>query len=107
HPEGGAAAYNRALDLYTGELLPEDGPADWVVHERERRRDEASESAHAVAEMHLERGDPVAAAGACQRRLHGEQYDDALWRLCIGASEKAGDAAAAARARQKYDRILA
>jgi DNA-binding SARP family transcriptional activator len=100
-------AYNRALDLYTGELLPEDGPADWVVHERERRRDEASESAHAVAEMHLERGDPVAAAVACERGLHADQYDDALWRLCISAYEKAGDAAAAARAKQKYDRILA
>ena len=96
--DGALASYNRALDLYTGELLPEDGPADWVVHERERRRDEASESAHAVAEMHLERGDPVAAAVACERGLHADQYDDALWRLCIGAYEKAGDAAAAARA---------
>jgi DNA-binding SARP family transcriptional activator len=105
--EGALGSYNRALDLYTGELLPEDGPADWVVHERERRRDEASESAHAVAEMQLERGDPVAAAVACERGLHADQYDDALWRLCIGAYEKAGDAAAAARAKQKYDRILA
>ncbi len=100
-------AYTRALDLYVGDLLPEDGPAEWLVQERDRRRDEVSEAAHAVAVMHLDRNDPVAAAVACERGLHADQYDDALWRLCITAYEQAGDAAAAARARQKYERILA
>ena len=100
------AAYTRALDLYAGHLLPEDGPAEWLVRERDRRRDEVSEAAHAVARMHLDRGDPVGAAVACERGLHADHYDDALWRLCVCAYEQAGDAAAAARARQKYRRIL-
>ena len=48
--------------------------------------------------VHIERGDPVAAAVACERGLHADQYNDALWRLCMSAYEQAGDAAAAARA---------
>jgi DNA-binding SARP family transcriptional activator len=100
------AAYTRALDLYAGHLLPEDGPAEWLVRERDRRRDEVSEAAHAVARLHLDRGDPVGAAVACERGLHADHYDDALWRLCVSAYEQAGDQAAAARARQKYKRIL-
>jgi DNA-binding SARP family transcriptional activator len=105
-PEKAAAAYTRALDIYGGDLLPEDGPAEWVVNERDRRRDEFTESASAVAVAHIDRGDPVAAALACERGLHADQYNDTLWRLCASAYEQAGDAAAAARARQKYERIL-
>ena len=37
----------RAVSWYRGELLPEDGAAEWVVGERERLRLAAAQSAEA------------------------------------------------------------
>jgi DNA-binding SARP family transcriptional activator len=105
--ERAVEAFQRALDVYTGDLLPEDGPADWVVDERDLRRAEACEAACALAETLLGRGEALSAAVACERGLHVDRYEDALWRTCIAAYEHGGDAAAAERTRRKYERVLA
>jgi len=93
-------AFARALDVYGGELLPEDGPAEWVVERRERSRLAAVEAAEALAELLLEAGDAEGAARACARGLRIERYHDPLWRLLIRARETAGDQGAALKARQ-------
>lgn len=104
--DGAEAAFQRALDLYAGDLLPEDGPADWVWDERELRRTEACEAARALAELALARGDLLSAAIACERGLHVDRHEDGLWRLCEAAYERAGNTAAAERTRRRYEEML-
>ena len=99
-------AYARALDLYGGELLPGEGPAEWVVEERARRHAEAVDAGRALAELSLDAGRPRAAARTCERVLALDRDDDGLWRLAIAAYERAGDPAAAAGARRRYDDVL-
>ncbi|MGZ8693886.1 MAG: BTAD domain-containing putative transcriptional regulator [Gaiellaceae bacterium] len=105
--EEACASFERALDLHAGELLSEDGPTDWLVPERERRRFEASSAAHELGRLYLERGEPAKAAAACERGFYANPFHDAVWRLCIDAYEAAGNPAAAARTSQRYDAVLA
>jgi DNA-binding SARP family transcriptional activator len=99
-------ASRTALDLYAGELLPDAGPAEWVVAERERCRMDAADAAQRVAEAELAEGRPADAAATCERGLRVDRHRDGLWRLRIDASEKAGDLAGAAGARHAYDAVL-
>jgi DNA-binding SARP family transcriptional activator len=100
------AAYRAAVAEYAGDLLPEDGPADWVVARRERARADYVEAALGLAELVLvER--PAEAAAVCVAALGIDPYHDPLWRLLIDARERAGDRAAAASARASYARMLA
>jgi len=99
-------AFRAALDAYGGELLPEDGPAEWAVARRERARSEAVEAARALAELLLD-GDPEGAAEACSAGLAFDSHHDPLWRLLVEARERAGDQAAATSARSGYARMLA
>nr|MDP8970980.1 winged helix-turn-helix domain-containing protein [Actinomycetota bacterium] len=101
------AAYQRALDVYRGDLLPEEGPAEWVLSTRERYRAEAVEAARAAAELLLALAEPTRAAHAAHRGLAIDRYRSGLWRLLIRAHELDGDLAAAARTRQVYAEVLA
>jgi DNA-binding SARP family transcriptional activator len=101
------AAFRRALGLHRGELLAEDGPADWVVDRREECRAGAIEAAEGVAEAALLLGDPDRAARACRAGLSIDRYHDPLWRLLIASRHQAGDSGAAIRARQEYEVVLA
>jgi DNA-binding SARP family transcriptional activator len=98
--------FRHALEMYGDDLLPEDGPAEWVVPAREHLRTEAYALTLKLAQLLLEFGDPVGCAAACERGLQIDPYRDDLWRLRIDALGQAGDFAAAARARQNYDRVL-
>ena len=102
---GAAAAYRAALAEYAGELLPEDGPADWIVARRERARADYVEAAVGLAEILLAER-PAEAAAVCVAALGIDAYHDPLWRLLIDARERAGDRAAAASARASYARML-
>src|SRR6266508_1929209 len=106
-PRQAERAFEQALDAYGGELLPEDGPADWVVGERERCRAEAAEAATALAELQLARNATMSAALTCERGLAFDRYRDPLWRLLVDAYEHAGEHAAAERARRGYAAMLA
>jgi DNA-binding SARP family transcriptional activator len=97
--------YGRALNGYR-ELLPEDGPAEWVLGERDRFEAEALEATKALVEIHLERGEAASAATVSERWLRLDPYQDDLWRLRIAACERAGNLAAAERARRDYRRVL-
>ncbi len=99
-------AFRAALAAYGGDLLPEDGPAEWAANRRERARAEAVETARALAELLLD-GDPTAAAEACAAGLALDAHHDPLWRILVEARERAGDPAAATSARSGYARMLA
>jgi DNA-binding SARP family transcriptional activator len=101
------AAYRLALDLHSDDLLPADGPAEWVASRREACRVAAVEASQALAELLLERGEAAAAAKASAAGLKIERYHDPLWRLLIESRDRAGDHGAATKARHGYDRMLA
>ncbi|MFF3868968.1 BTAD domain-containing putative transcriptional regulator [Micromonospora sp. NPDC001898] len=109
----GASRAPRALDdlrvavaAYTGELLPEDGPAEWVVAERETLRRQAADAAAQLAEAALggAHADPAVATAA--RCVEIDPCHDAGWRLLIAAHDRAGNAAAAEHARRRYADVL-
>jgi DNA-binding SARP family transcriptional activator len=105
--EVAAAAFGLALEIHAGDLLPEDGPADWVVDRRERYRAAAVEAARAVAEEALLGGQLDEVVRVCRRGLEIDRTYDPLWRLLIEARDRAGDAGAASRERREYEGMLA
>ena len=100
------AGYRAAFAAYAGDLLPEDGPADWIVARRDRTRADYVEAALGLAELIMAE-QPAEAAAVCVAALSIDAYQDALWRLLVEARERAGDRAAAASARASYARMLA
>lgn len=96
----------RALERYRGDLLPEDGPAEWLVEARDRARLGAVGAARTLAELRLRADDHAGAIRACLRGLTIDRYDDALWRLLVEAHDRAGDRSAAHRARRGYEQML-
>ncbi|WP_433348845.1 BTAD domain-containing putative transcriptional regulator [Micromonospora sp. CA-111912] len=109
----GASRDPRALDdlrvavaAYTGELLPEDGPAEWVVAERETLRRQAADAAAQLAEAALGGADADPAVATAARCVEIDPCHDAGWRLLIAAHDRAGNAAAAEHARRRYADVL-
>jgi DNA-binding SARP family transcriptional activator len=99
-------AGQEALTVHGRGLLPEEGPAEWVVPLRRAFAQEATELAALVAEhaIVLERWE--VAVAACRHGLHIDRYSDALWRLLVTAHERQGDPAAAAQAQERYQLVL-
>ncbi len=100
------AAVAHAVAAYRGELLPEDGPAEWVTDARERLRQQAATAAGRLAELGLAGGDLRSAIDAARRSVDIDPFRDASWRVLIAACVKAGESAAAARARRDYAEVL-
>jgi len=105
-PANYIAALRTALDCYGGDLLPEDGPAEWVVHDRERLRLAAADAAESVARAETSEGDNLGAIDHARRSLWLDPYRDSAWRLLIELHETCGDAAAAHTARAQHRRVL-
>jgi DNA-binding SARP family transcriptional activator len=101
-----AAALLRALSSYGGDLLPGDGSAEWVVHEREVLRRGVSDAGATLAALELARGDLDAAVAAAERSIAIDRYHTEAWRLLIAAHER-GEPAAAGLARSRYAGVLA
>jgi DNA-binding SARP family transcriptional activator len=57
------ALFRRAMRLYRGDLMSEEGSADWAVRERERLRTLAEQGLRALVELCLLRGDAAGAGG--------------------------------------------
>lgn len=104
--DGAAAELRHALDLYRGDLLPEDGPAEWVVGPRERLRLMVADAAATLAQLELDRGSPELAILAAARSIELDECRDHAWRLLVSAYTAAGDAAAAHRATRGYREML-
>jgi DNA-binding SARP family transcriptional activator len=99
-------ALDRAVTLYRGELLPEDGAAEWVVRERDRFRLHAALACARLADLHAHEGDLSAAVAAARRGTEIDAFADPAWRSLISAYDHQGNCAAAARARQEYADVL-
>jgi DNA-binding SARP family transcriptional activator len=99
-------AFQRAISGYGGDLLPEDGPAEWVVGRRDQARNDAADVAGRLAGLALEDGDAEVACAAAERGLQADRYRDELWRRLVDAHRARGDQAAAARAEQDYAQVL-
>jgi len=95
-----------ALDLYTGDLLPEEGAADWAVKERDRLAAEAADAAGCLGETLLEVGDGRGALAAFERAVRIDPYRDGMWRLLIRTARDQGDLAAAQHAQRGYEAVL-
>ena len=105
-PDGSAAALEAAIGLYTGDLLPEDGAAEWVVKERDERRQDAVHAAQTLARLRLDQGSAEAAISVCEWGLRVDRCRDRLWQLLLEAADRAGDRALAAQARRSYLDVL-
>jgi DNA-binding SARP family transcriptional activator len=99
-------ASREALELYRDDLLQDEGPADWVIGARERRRQEAVEAAEAAATTLERRGELQLAAQFCAIGLRLDRYYDPLWRRLVAIRERAGDDGAARRVRDAYQAAL-
>jgi predicted ATPase/DNA-binding SARP family transcriptional activator/DNA-binding CsgD family transcriptional regulator len=96
------AAYRMAIDLYAGELLPEDRFEDWAEDERADLRRVYLELLAELAELYEERGEHDPAAEALQRVVAEEPTNEEahadLMRL-YAISDRQGDALA------QYERL--
>jgi DNA-binding SARP family transcriptional activator len=101
-----AAELRRAVELYSGEVLPEDGPAEWVMDTRERYRLRAAESAAMLANAELAFGNTAAAARAASRSVEIDPWRDESWRTLVEVLRRSGDLAAAERAHRRYQLVL-
>jgi len=106
-PPPAAEADDIALALYRGDLLPEDGAADWAAEARDRHRSLAAELAEHLALHHLDNGRFDPAVTTAERGLQIDRYRDGLWKVIITAHEQSGNRAAAARTTRSYHRMLA
>ncbi len=105
-PERRIARLRAALRWYGGELLPEEGAAEWVVGERRRLRGRAARLYATLAGGELGLGRADAAASAAEQALTLDAYLDEAWRILVAARERLGDPAAAERSRRAYARML-
>jgi DNA-binding SARP family transcriptional activator len=107
--QGSAALGSRlaALDRYAGDLLPEVGPAEWVVEERTRLRLLAASVGSAAARDALAEGELRTALEAAQRSVALDPYHDSSWQLVVEINERLGDQSAAAVARREQARVWA
>ena len=107
--ESGAATAqrSRALELYRGELLSEEGPAEFVVDTRERLRLSAAGNAFGLARLLQRAGQVSEAMAAVRRALEVDPYSDSAWRLLVELYDRAGDRAAADQARRHHRDLAA
>jgi DNA-binding SARP family transcriptional activator len=103
---GAAEELRRAVGLYSGEVLPEDGPAEWVSDVRERYRQLAAEAAATLASVELSLGNTAAAATAATRSVEIDPWRDESWRTLVETFRRLGNPAAAQRAQRRYDLVL-
>ena len=100
------AAARQALDWYRGDLLTEEGSADWVVEARDALRLAAGATARLAATAAYRHGDTAEALTMAERGLQLDRFDDTMWNIVIDAHAARGETGAAARARRTYDGVL-
>lgn len=102
-----AAALAEVLATHGTDLLPEFGPADWAVKERERLRWNTIDSAERLAELRLSAGCPADALTAARTGLSLDHFRESLWRLAIRAAEATDDHGLASTLRARRTDALA
>jgi len=64
------------VDLYTGELLPQDIYEDWTILERERINSMFLSAAHRLADIYMEEGAFGAAEALLSKALAADAYSE-------------------------------
>jgi DNA-binding SARP family transcriptional activator len=100
-------AMRTALGAYGGELLPEEGPADWAVEARDHFRQLAARVARELATAELSRGNVMQAIGAAEQCIALDEHDDEAWQVLLRAYARSATPAKAAEARRRYTDMLA
>lgn len=100
------AACEAAMRLYTDDLLPQAGLAEWVVQERARLRFLAAETATAGAGSALSISAYQRGIILARRAVQLDPHRDAGWDLLARLYDGAHDRAAAAQARQDHRSML-
>lgn len=100
------AALQGALELYTGDVLPEEGSAEWLLEVRDRYRLRAAQAASALARTRVSLGREEAAIAAATRSVEINPWSDDSWRLLIGLLRDSGETAEAERTRHRYCDML-
>lgn len=98
---------SRAVAAYRGDLLLDEGPADWVVAHRDSLRLEMVRACTIGGEAALQLGMPAEASRMSERGLAVDRYADALWRLQIESLERANDKASVERVRRSWQEMMA
>jgi DNA-binding SARP family transcriptional activator len=95
------------LDLYTGELFPEDRYADWAMPSQESLARLAADAGAAVAEERLREGDAIAARDTGTVALERDSLDETAVAITMRAAIALGDRIGALRLYRGYERQLA
>ena len=106
-PGGERAALVAALGHYGGDLLPEEGPAEWVVAERDRLRLAAAGAWCALGRRLGDDGEFAEGVDAVRASLRLDAYSDDAWRLLVDLHTRAGNPAAAQAAALEHGQVLA
>jgi DNA-binding SARP family transcriptional activator len=101
------AALAAALGHYGGDLLPEEGAAEWVGAERDRLRIAAAGAWCALGRRLGDDGDFSEAVDAVRAGLRLDAYSDDGWRLLVDLHTRAGNPAAAQAAALEHAQVLA
>lgn len=96
-----------AVDAYGGPLLPEFGPAEWIVEEREHYRLQFARATEALGAWHLGRGEAAAAVDLARGGLRADRYRSRLWHLLVRGHRAVGDEVAATRASEQHAAVMA
>ncbi|MFI7482648.1 BTAD domain-containing putative transcriptional regulator [Kocuria sp. M1R5S2] len=99
-------ALEAAVELYAGDLLPEEGAADWLVDIRDRYRFRAAQAAGDLARTRASLGRGDTAIPAAERSVELDPWRDESWRLLVELLQDAGELAEAERTRRRYHDML-
>jgi two-component SAPR family response regulator len=100
--EAALELFTTAVAMYTGDLLPEAGPAEWVVADRDRLRAAAAGAAHEAARLAARMSRHPEAVRLARRAVELEPHRDTAWQLLSTSQELLGDKGAAAVTRRDH-----
>lgn len=104
---GRVSARQEALDLYTGDLLPEITGSQHIETERDRLRRGAAAAAAALASDHRTLGDYEQALASAQRSVQLDPYQEIPWLILADVHDKLGDVSSAEYVRREHARVRA
>jgi DNA-binding SARP family transcriptional activator len=100
-------ALRAALAAYGGEVLPEEGPAEWAVEARDHFRQLATRVARELAVAELTRGRVAESIRAAEQCIALDPHDDEAWQVLLRGYARSDTPAKAVEARRRYAEMLA
>jgi DNA-binding SARP family transcriptional activator len=100
------AAWREVAQIYRGELLLEQGNAEWVVAERDRLKMAVADALELLGRALVDTDAADEGIHALRRALDLDPFRDGTWRTLAETHEALGDASAAAAARHRHRHVL-